>query len=328
MRQFLRYCAAQWRTAALWAVTAAVFWVVCYFYRLPLEGFGYATVLSGVCGLALLFSGWPEYRRRCEAIHTLAEAPRAYDGVLPAPVTDLENEYQLALQAMRQELADTVTAARAELDDLLDYFTVWVHQVKTPLAALRLLLQSGETPPRAELEAEVFATERYVGMVLGYLRLGSESNDLVLRRVALDPVVRGVVRRFARMFILKKLTLHYNPCEAAAVTDPKWVEFILEQLLSNAVKYTPPGGCITVAVSDDGLSVTDTGVGIQAEDLPRIFEKGYTGANGRQEPTSTGLGLYLCATAADKLGAVLTAESVPGQGTVMTLRLPTTRVYE
>ena len=325
---FGRYCAARWRAVGLWAVTAALFWVVGYFYRLPFEGFGYATVLSGVFGLALLGFGWPEYRRRCEAMQTLAENPRAFDGTLPAPATVLEENYQQALHAMRQELADTVAKVRAEQDDLLDYFTVWVHQVKTPLAALRLLLQAGDTPPRAELEAEVLATERYVGMVLGYLRLTSESSDLVLARTALDPVVRGVVRGFARVFILKKLTLHYEPCDVHAVTDGKWVGFILEQLLSNAVKYTSPGGCITIAVCDDELTVADTGIGIRAEDLPRIFEKGYTGANGRQEPTSTGLGLYLCATAAAKLGARLAAASTPGQGTAITLHLPQARAYE
>lgn len=105
-------------------------------------------------------------------------------------------------------------------------------------------------------------------MVLGYLRLGSETNDLVLAKTPLDPVVRQSLRRFARMFILKKLTLVYNGTDAAPVTDAKWVGFILEQLLSNAVKYTPAGGTVTVLADGRMLTVADTGAGIRPEDLP------------------------------------------------------------
>lgn len=325
MKRFLAYLRAQRRVLIAWALTAAVFGAVIALYDLPLEPLGYATVLSAAVAAAVLAAGWPAWSRRCRAVEELIETPSMREPALPEPEgggDGLEAGYQTALRGMSELLADRDAKAREQQDDLLDYFTMWAHQVKTPLAAMRLLLQSDGQVPRADLERELFQTGRYVDMVLGYLRLGSESNDLLLAKTPLDPVIRQSLRRFARMFILKKLTLVYNGTDAAPVTDAKWVGFILEQLLSNAIKYTPPGGTVTVTADGRMLSVADTGAGIRAEDLPRIFEKGYTGCTGHAEPASSGLGLYLCARAAKKLGCTIFAQSEPGQGAEVTLAFP------
>ncbi len=324
MSRFAAYLYTQRRAVILWAVTAAVTGAVTNLYGLPFEPFGYAMALSGVAGIILLGAGYPAYARRCRDAELAAETPGACPDFSPPEggPDGLEAAYQQSLRDMADAHARQDHLAREQRDDLLDYFTMWAHQVKTPLAAMRLLLQGEEAPPRAELERELFATEGYVGMVLGYLRLGSDQNDLVLRPTALDPVIRAEARRFARMFILKKLTLCYEGTDARPVSDAKWVGFILEQLLSNAVKYTPAGGRVTIAADGRCLSVTDTGMGIRPEDLPRIFEKGYTGCNGRVEQTSSGLGLYLCAQAAKKLGCTIHASSTPGQGTRVELLFP------
>lgn len=332
MKAFCAYLYTQRRAIALWALTVAVFGAVCALYALPPEPFGYAAVLSGVLGAVLLGAGWPGWARHRRAALALAETLPGRSPALPAPeggAAGQEAAYQRALCALAGALADQAVADRARQDDRLDYFTMWAHQVKTPLAAMRLLLQAGGEVPRGELETELFQTEQYVGMAMNYLRLGSETNDLVLRKTPLDPVIRQSLRRFARMFILKKLTLHYEGSADAPVTDAKWVGFILEQLLSNAVKYTPAGGTVTVTAADGALQVADTGPGIRAEDLPRIFEKGYTGCTGHAEPASSGLGLYLCRQAANRLGASLTARSEPGRGTRVTLTFPPEgRLYE
>ena len=331
MRRLCSYLYTQRRALIAWAATAGLFGAVVALYNLPIEPFGYAAVLSGVVLAVVLAAGWPGWRRRCRAADALTADATDRAEALPDPEggpAGQEAAYQGALRRMADALSDREAEARARQDDGLDYFTMWAHQVKTPLAAMRLLLQTGGEPPRAELEEELFQTERYVGMAMDYLRLGSQTNDLVLGRTPLDPVIRQCLRRFARMFILKKLTLHYFGTDAAPVTDAKWTGFILEQLLSNAIKYTPSGGTVTVGTGDNTLWVEDTGAGIREEDLPRIFEKGYTGCTGHAEPASSGLGLYLCARAAGKLGCTLTARSEPGRGTRMTLTFPQRDNYE
>ena len=249
MKRFLAYLHTQRRALLVWALTAAIFGAVIALYDLPLEPFGYAAALSAAILAAVLAAGWPAWARHCRELEQLAETPPGRDPALPEPEggeAGLEAAYQQVLRGQAGQMADRAVEARARRDDMLDYFTMWAHQVKTPLAAMRLLLQSGGEIPRADLERELFQTGRYVDMVLGYLRLGSETNDLVLAKTPLDPVVRQSLRRFARMFILKKLTLVYNGTDAAPVTDAKWVGFILNSCCptrSSTRRQAAPSRC-------------------------------------------------------------------------------------
>src|SRR5699024_9404616 len=122
--------------------------------------------------------------------------------------------------------------------DLVNYFTLWVHQIKTPIAAMDLLLQSEKNKENTQLSMELFKIEEYVEMVLQYLRLGSTSSDLVLKRHDLDDIVRQAVRKYAKIFIQKKIKLEYSEIHCEALTDEKWLMFVIEQILSNALKYT------------------------------------------------------------------------------------------
>lgn len=198
---------------------------------------------------------------------------------------------------------------------MMDYYTLWAHQIKTPLSAMRLMLRSPAGATGPEMEGELIQVERYVSMVLSYLRLDSESSDFVFARQPLEPIVRGVVRKLARLFVLKNISLDLPPLELAVLTDSKWLAFVLEQLLTNAIKYTPERRRIALRLEGRTLLLQDSGIGIRAEDLPRIFEKGFTGCNGREEQHSTGLGLYLCRRILDKLGHPIRISSTPGQGT-------------
>ena len=219
--------------------------------------------------------------------------------------------------------------AVSEKRDLMEYYTMWVHQIKTPIAALKLLIEEdipGEEEPfgadrerlqqqrekrRDEELQQLFAIEQYVNMALSYMRLGSETTDFVLRQTDLDEVIRMAVRRYARHFISKKIVLHYEETGARVLTDEKWLGFVIEQLLSNALKYTHEGS-ITIGMEEGRLTITDTGIGIRAEDLPRVCEKGYTGYNGHANQKSTGIGLYLCSTILKKLGHSFTITSQEG----------------
>lgn len=249
---------------------------------------------------------------------------------MPKPEGVMEEEYGKLLRLAFDEKRHMENELLGRQKELREYYAMWVHQIKTPISALRLLLQekneAGEW--NEELE-ELFCIEQYVEMALQYVRLESETNDFVVEQVKLDGVVRGAIRKYARMFIHKKINLEYQGTELTALTDEKWLSFVVEQILSNAVKYTAKGK-ITIHFEGEEtrtlfLVIADTGIGIKAEDLPRICEKGYTGYNGHADKRSTGIGLYLCSRILKKLGHSLTITSKEGEGTRVSIGIVANR---
>ena len=289
-------------------------------YALPLEPFVYAFLLTACIGLVLFLISFcmevshSEKRERC------VKAALTDWTSLPAAKTLAEADYQAMIQQLGEELARVKADFESARQADLDYYTAWVHQVKTPIAVIRLAIGSSDTAEHRTLETELFRIEQYVDMVLQYIRLDSSTNDLVIKEHRLDDLIRESVRKFARQFVYRKLSLDYQETELRIVTDQKWFSCILEQLLSNAVKYTP-SGTITIRATEQYLMISDTGIGIAADELPRIFEKGYTGSNGRLEKQSSGLGLYLCKRAADLLAIPIRAESRVGTGSTFVLDL-------
>ena len=229
-----------------------------------------------------------------------------------------------AFHALLLELDETrrtiASASDARAREAADYYTMWVHQIKTPIAAMGLMLQEDPSQRGRELEAELFRVERYVELVLSYLRLGGSATDYLIREQPLDPILRQAVRRYAPLFIRGKVSLELRETELRVLTDEKWLQLVVEQVLSNAVKYTP-GGRVTVWTEGNWLMVEDNGVGIAPEDLPRIFDRGFTGCNGRMDKRATGIGLYLCRQICRRLGHTIAVDSEPGRGTRVTIGL-------
>lgn len=300
---------------------AGIFAAVFSLYELETEAVLYASGICAVMGILLLGIHFLSFQRaHRERWRLLAGIEYTY-GELPKPKNLPEKDYQQMIGALGKISAGYLTDWERERQDSLDYYTTWVHQIKTPIAVMRMYLQGEDTREHRELLAELFRIEQYVEMVLSYIRLGSRENDLVIKEYELDAVIRQAVHKYAPQFIRKKIRLVYEPVKVRVVTDEKWLLFILEQLLANAVKYTLEGTITIRAGQDKKLSVSDTGIGIAPEDLPRIFEKGFTGYNGRADKKATGLGLNLCRQAAEKLGIRITAESEPGKGSTFTLDL-------
>ena len=193
---------------------------------------------------------------------------------------------------------------------------------------MRLALREEDTTENRRLLSELFQIEQYVEMVLHYIRLDSSGNDLMIQEYALDDLIRESIRKFSSLFINRNVRLEYRKVEGVRVTDKKYFACVLEQILSNAIKYTDT--YVRIEADDRGrIRIEDDGPGIEASDIPRIFEKGYTGCNGRQEMKSSGLGLYLCSRAAKKISVEIDVDSEPGRGTVFSLKLPeqTKRVF-
>ena len=317
----ISYLKRQWKLLLLLAGITAVFAAVFSLYGLPVEAVAYAALLCLALGAVLFGLGYSAFLRRHRELEHLLR--RASEPVLPLPPPrgTLEADYQALLRAVCADRVRLVAENRDRLEDLTDYYTLWAHQIKTPIAAARLLLQEDPGAVSGEVEVELLKIEQYVEMVLGYLRLDSDSTDYVFRDTDLDDLVRQAVRKFARMFILKKITLDLRETGRHVVTDGKWLSFVVEQILSNALKYTPAGGCIRIYGDGETLVITDSGIGIREEDLPRVFEKGFTGYNGREDKKSTGIGLYLCRRVMDRLNHGISIVSRPGQGTLVRLDL-------
>lgn len=320
MALFLSYLRARRRVLLFFALACAIFAVVFTLCELPLGAVAYPALLSALLGCGFLLLDFRRTKRKHEELQRLARLPAALTQELPPPETPEEADYQALLRAFRSELAEREAASGARYQEMVDYYTLWAHQIKTPIASMRLTLQNEETPLSRALQGDLFRIEQYAEMVLAFLRLDADSGDYVFREYALDPILRQAVRRFAREFITRKLSLRYEPVSLTVVTDEKWLSFVLEQLLSNALKYTREGGCVRLYLrAGTQLCVEDTGIGIAPEDLPRIFEKGYTGYNGRADKRASGIGLYLCRRISEKLSIGLSAESKVGKGTTLVL---------
>lgn len=361
----------------MYALFCAIFASVVFLYQMPMEPAVYAIGLCLAAAVIVLIADSIRYRRKVEDLTWQMEAVKEGTEKLPKPEDEVERLYQMLLENAQLERSRQVGNILKEKSEMTDYFTLWTHQIKTPIAAMRLLLQQqvlmqeyGNAPKqeaarenetsraqeaareneegqeqeaaresetgreqeaarenylieqyymqKREIESELFKIEQYVEMVLQYLRLNSSINDFVLQEYELDGIIRQAVRKYAPMFIRKKLSLHYEPLKVKAVTDEKWLTFVLEQILSNAIKYTASGD-IFIRMEGGCLVLEDTGIGILPEDLPRIFDKGYTGYNGRSDKKASGIGLYLVKKILNKLGHKILVESEPGQGTKVKL---------
>ena len=322
MKGFFRlYLRAQRRGMLFWGFCCLIFTVSFALYGLPLGAVLYPAALCAAAGGIILLLSLRKSRAVCQELSLMQHHPADLTDELPAAQSPQEQAYQallLALHADRQKLKSNMNA---RYHDMTEYYTVWAHQIKTPIAAIRLALQNEDTPLSRRLTGEVGRVEQYVQMALTYLRLGSDSSDYVIRSCALDDIVRPAVRRFAGEFIQRKIQLNYQMLNYTVITDEKWLGFVVEQVLSNALKYTPQGS-VSIYMEPEGvLCIRDTGIGIAPEDLPRVFEKGYTGYNGRSHRKASGLGLYLCREILTRLGHSVSAESQVDHGTTIRIDL-------
>lgn len=288
-------------------------------YNVMTEPLLYASTVSLLLlGGLLAIDYFREKNHRVERMRTADSIARDWQS-LPEAHSLAEEDYHKIIRALGDRMLQIMTDDETQRQDQLDYYTAWVHQIKTPIAVMKLTL-SGDRPENRLLLAELLRIEQYADMALQYIRLSAESNDLVIREYSLDELIRESVRKYAPLFLEKRLSLDYSSVEETIITDKKWFGCILEQLISNAVKYTP-SGTISIGMEDGFLRISDTGIGISPEDMPRIFERGYTGLNGRIGQKSSGLGLYLAKKAADLLAIPLKAESRVGEGSLFMLDL-------
>ncbi len=324
LRQFL------WqrrRTGALLVAFAGIFGAIFALYDIEPEAVLYAAGLCALLGAVVLavsfflsYSAHRERRRILQRVEILDEE-------LPEPRTLAEADYQEMVKSLKAAYDRNLGEWQQERKESMDYYSTWVHQIKTPISVMRMTLQGEDTEGNRELMAELFRIEQYVEMALNWMRLGSDSSDFMFQEYPLDGIIRQAIHKYAPQLVRNRIRLTYEPTDVTVLTDEKWLLFIIEQILSNAVKYARNASLTISATPDKILRIADTGIGIAPEDVPRIFEKGFTGYNGRADRKSTGLGLYLCRLTAEKLSHKISVESTVGMGTTFLLDLHTDALW-
>lgn len=302
-------------------VVLLVFAAVLLLMDVPEKALGYPVFLCLFLGLLGLIIDFLRTKSRYKERGSLDKLTLSMTENLPEAYSEEGRAYRQAVLSLSREYRDFIEKSDAKYENMMEYYTVWAHQIKTPIASMKLSLQGQDSEFSRKLSADLLRIEQYVDMVLVYLRLDSESTDYVFRECGTDALIKRSVRKFASDFIERRLWLRYEAEDTAIITDEKWLGFVIEQLVSNALKYTKEGGITIYFREPKVLVIEDTGIGIAAEDLPRIFEKGYTGYNGRTGGNASGIGLYLCKRICENLRIGIRAESTVGVGTKMVLDL-------
>lgn len=298
-----------------------IFILIFYLYNLPFEVLFYSSSLCFIVALIVSIIDFNNYRKSYIDLKYLESNILNNMEDLSKSLDIRVEYYQKIIERLHNEVEKLKIDDNKKMENLADYYSMWIHQIKTPIAAINFLLDNEEIDVKA-FRQELFKIERYVEMVLTYIRLGSETSDYVITSINLDEVVRENIKKYATLFINKKIKLNYVSHETYVITDKKWLGFAFEQLLSNAIKYTKSGGEISINISESKLIIEDNGIGIYEEDLPRIFEQSFTGLNGRYEKKSSGLGLYLCKKTLDKLQHKIEITSKVNKGTKVMITFP------
>lgn len=346
--------------------------LVIWLYNLPYyEALSFGIELYGALYIVYLIYDYSVFADKIRTLERNIKTDDIQNIALPDKKNDVEALYADIIIKLHEQKRKQYDAGVEASRNLKDYYACWAHQIKTPIAAAKLIIQSLDDVVRNlennslgnsynesydehyddfknnesneknddndlekldrklnELSHEMFRIEFYTDAVMGYLRLEDISSDYEFKLCRLDVAVKKVVKKFAPQFIGRHISLHIEQIEDSVCTDSKWLGFIIEQLISNAVKYSKDGGSVRIYTlhgngdikknsKDDSLQlvIEDTGIGINEEYIPRIMERGFTGYNGRLDRKSSGIGLYLCRKAADRLGFVITFDASYKNGT-------------
>ena len=319
MELFLSYIKYRKRIIFLYVLFFIIFFVVFALYRFPAAAVIYPFVICLIITAVVVIYDFVCVRQRYKKLEELKKFSEAVMEDFPKIRSLEEAQYIEMISVLKDKLNEQEYVFEKKYNDVVEYYTLWVHQIKTPIASMRLTLQNEDSELSRRISGDLFRIEQYVEMVLTYLRLDSESSDYVFKEYDIDGILRKCIKKFASEFIARHLSIDFIPAGKVTITDEKWISFVIEQIISNALKYTRKGGIKIYTESPDILCIEDSGIGIAPEDLPRIFEKGYTGNIGRSEKHSSGIGLYLCRRICDNLGIKITVQSEMNKGTKVML---------
>lgn len=236
------------------------------------------------------------------------------------------------IKECNKSMNDEISIYKHEMNDYHDYIEMWIHEVKTPIACLRLILQNNKNKLTDSIDEEVDKVEYYLEQALYYARSSIVEKDYIIKELGLHQLVNGCIRKNSKRFISHKIKVHLSNLDVIVSADQKWLDYVINQVIDNAIKYSREQGEISFyAKNQNGtivLYIQDNGVGIAANDLPRVMEKGYTGDTGRQFAKSTGIGLYLCNVLCQSMGLSFEIGSVYKKETIVAIGFPNNQMYK
>lgn len=326
MKILLEYLKDNMKTISIFIVFTLVFFAMFFLCDLPIDIYFYGMLLCFTIELVVMTVGFLRHKNKHNLLKCLQNEILVSEENLPEPSNAVERDYRSLIAVLRDENANIKGQMYQKLTDMTDYYTMWVHQIKTPISAMRLILQGCGDENTNELSVQLFKIEQYVDMVLAYIRTDSESTDYVFSEYNLDDIVKKSVRKYAPLFIRKKIPVDIHDIDLKIITDEKWLAFVIGQILSNAVKYSDKGKVSIYTENPDTLVIEDNGRGVAESDLPRVFEKGFTGYNGRADKSASGIGLYLSKQILNRLGHKISITSQLGKGTKVMIDLSQEKV--
>lgn len=305
----------------------AVLFVFAYLYRIPIEVILYPFILTIVFVLIVLLFDYIKYK---EKVNKIIQICNDISSCYSVKINDknIFDEYYLdIINELLKENRKQVSQFQKKVSDINDYFSIWVHQIKTPIASMKLKIDN-EQIDSLQLASDLNRIDHYVDLVLSFLKFDEEKIDLYFRKTDVDRIMRESLKKFSNDFIIKKIRLDYKLSKREVLTDEKWLSFVFDQLLSNALKYTDKGTISIYYDEDSCLCIKDSGIGIALADMERLFEKGFTGYNGRQYKKASGIGLYMCKRMCDKLNIGISIESVVNEYTLVKLKFLSNEEYK
>ena len=315
MEFFKRYILKNTKLIYFSPLSFAIFAVMFFLYEIPIDAIVYPSILCFF--IALVFIVF-DYIKKLQIHNKLLEIQKLDPKLIsnmPKTNNILEYDYQVIIKTLKQNIYNLETIKNKQYSDMIDYYTLWAHQIKTPITSMKLTLKNPSDTSKSNIQTDLNRIEQYVDMVLAFMRLNSEYSDYIFKEYSLDEIIKTSIKKFSHDFISKKIKLDYVPLNKLIITDKKWFSLVVEQLLSNALKYTQTGNIKIYYSHDETLCIRDTGIGIKSEDIPRIFDKGYTGYNGHVVRHSSGIGLYICKRICNNLKIKIKVTSEYKKGT-------------
>ncbi len=294
-----------------YGVLAGSFILLFFLYQLPTEFMQNALLLSLTLLIIITFGLFWKFHRRMKALEEYV-----HEEALPLLNKPVDLAYLSLIEAEKQATREQLLDYKSREEDLQAMVKMWSHQMKVPLAALSLMSQTEQLKP-ADVNHQLLRLDNYLANLLNYLKLTSHSSDFRFEEVEVREVVVEVVKKYRNQFLQKEIGVSIDG-NWSIKTDRKWLSFALSQIIDNALKYNKTGGSVTICL-DKGISVKDTGIGILAEDIPRLFDEGFTGYNGREHQKATGFGLYLAKRVLSQLELTIQVESQIEIGTQVTI---------
>ena len=305
----------------------AVLFVFVYLYRIPIEVILYPFILTIVFVLMVLLFDYIKYKEKVNKIIQICNDVSSCYSVKINDKNIFDEYYLDIINELLKENRKQVSKIQKRVSDINDYFSIWVHQIKTPIASMKLKIDN-EQIDSLQLASDLNRIDHYVDLVLSFLKFDEEKIDLYFRKTDVDRIMRESLKKFSNDFIIKKIRLDYKLSKREVLTDEKWLSFVFDQLLSNALKYTDKGTISIYYDEDSCLCIKDSGIGIALADMERLFEKGFTGYNGRQYKKASGIGLYMCKRMCDKLNIAISIESVVNEYTLVKLKFLSNEEYK